>query len=86
MAEYNSRLFTAPKLRAIVELTDDISNNCSELSDILSGYEQAEDEEDPAAVREEARETAWSLMSEILFDAKKLEEKMNALAAEGEGE
>lgn len=85
MAEYNSRLFTAPKLKAMVEITDDISNTCTELSDLLAAYEQVDEEYEKgerAAAREEIRGNAWALMLEIVGDAKRLEEKVNALMEE----
>lgn len=72
---YNSRLFTQPKLREIVDITDSISNICEEVSDALSAYEQAEDEEDPVSAREEAREQAWTGIGELLAYAEELKAK-----------
>lgn len=72
MVEFNARLFNAPKLRKIVEVTDDIGNLCTEIADALSSYEQAAEENDAVEQREEIRDEAWGQINELLAHAEVL--------------
>lgn len=73
---YNSRLFNKSKFEQIVGIADDIANQCNELADELASYS---DEGADAETREEARDTAWSLVSDILSDARTLEAERDKL-------
>jgi hypothetical protein len=82
---YNARLFNQPKLLAIVELTDSVSNECESVADALADY-QAADEltgQDRADAREEAREAAWAALGDLLAEADKLRKLRDQLHAEG---
>lgn len=68
---YNQRLFNAPKLRAIVGVTDDIAEYCTTIADALATYEDATGTEG-ADDREQARDEAWSAMGDLLSSAAEL--------------
>jgi len=85
---YNSRLFSEPKLREIVAVTDEIANQCQIVSDALSDYESAADEPagDRAGLRESAREQAFSAMGDLLSDASRLKAIYETLELASDGE
>ena len=80
---YNSRLFNKPMLRRIVEIADDIANECNDLADILANYENADELPSADAVieREEARAEAWSKVQSILHPMSELAALADKLAA-----
>ena len=41
MTQHNARLLNEPRLRAVVEMTDDVSDACQVIADALSDYETA---------------------------------------------
>jgi hypothetical protein len=43
MTQWNARLLNAPKLRAIVELTDELADHCQSIANALADYEGADD-------------------------------------------
>lgn len=66
---YNSRLFTTPKLRKVVEITDAISDHCTAIADALASLEDGELSHDE---REEARDEAWAEIGDLLVSADEL--------------
>lgn len=71
MTTYNSRLFTQPRLREIVEQMDDCANHAQEAADALAEYENASELSGSEATeaRENARELAWTSINDLLASA-----------------
>lgn len=65
MTTYNSRLFTQPRLREIVEQMDDCANHAQEAADALAELSGSE----ATQAREEARELAWTSIGDLLASA-----------------
>lgn len=74
MTSYNARLLNEPKLRAIVEIADDIADACNMLGDALAEYENTSElsGEERSDARNAAREDAWTQLGEVLAGARRL--------------
>ena len=71
---YNSRLFNDTKLRAIVQITDSISDECQSVADALADYESASDltGSERTDARNDAREAAFAALGDLLSEAARL--------------
>ena len=78
---YNSRLLNEPRLRAIVEITDSISNECQSVADALSDYESASDltGAERTEARESAREAAFQALGDLVSEARRLQAEYNKI-------
>lgn len=78
---YNSRLLNEPKLRTLAAIADEISNHCTEITDALCDYQNAEDlpSGERAEARDDAREAVWSALGDLLAEAAKLQEERGRL-------
>lgn len=84
MTTYNSRLFTKPRLREIVEQMDDCANHAQEAADALAEYENASElsGEEATQAREDARELAWASIGELLASADRVRVLRDRLSGE----
>lgn len=80
---YNSRLFNEPKLRRIVEVTDNIAEGCGLIADALADYENAGDlpSSERGEARDQAREDAWNQIGELLSYADDLRALRDTIGA-----
>lgn len=83
MTTYNSRLFTQPRLREIVEQMDDCANHAQEAADALAEYENASElsGEEARQAREDARELAWTSIGDLLASADRVRALRDRLEA-----